>query len=98
MIVCQDLTRIPIQAQFGEADLFLPERELRAHAAEIEIPFLAMGEYMRASGLSTADIQALFMDEGRGYFTAEGHAFFAQAAYECFYEKSLDSSFGCDLN
>ena len=84
--------------EFGEADLFLPERELRAHAAEIKIPFLAMGEYMRASGLSTADIQALFMDEGRGYFTAEGHAFFAQAAYECFYEKSLDSSFGCDLN
>ncbi|MFK7805791.1 MAG: hypothetical protein AB8G95_29445 [Anaerolineae bacterium] len=84
--------------EFGDADLFLPERELRAHAADIGISFLAMGEYLRASGLSTADVQALFMDEGRGYFTAEGHAFFAQAAYECFYEKSLDSSFGCDLN
>ena len=84
--------------QFGEADLFLPERELRTHAAEIGIPFLAMGEYMQASGLSTADIQALFMNDGLGYFTAEGHAFFAQAAYECFYQKSIDSSFGCDQN
>ena len=84
--------------QFGEADLFLPERELRAHAEKIGVPFLAMGEYMQALGLSTADIQALFMDEGLGYFTVEGHAFFAQAAYECFYKKSLDSSFGCDLN
>lgn len=84
--------------RFGEADLFLPERELRAHAAEIGVPFLAMGEYMRTSGLSTADIQALFMDQGRGHFTAEGHAFFAQAAYQCFYQKSIDTTFGCDLN
>lgn len=83
--------------EFGDADLFLPERELRKTAEKNRISFLAMGEYMRAKGMSTAEIQALFMDDGLGTFTAEGHMFFAQAVHDCFYSQTLDSSDGCDL-
>ncbi|MEM9775830.1 MAG: hypothetical protein AAF902_14735 [Chloroflexota bacterium] len=81
--------------QFGEADLMLPEQELKRLAVEYNVSFLGMGEFMQAEGLSVEDIQSLFFDDGLGYFTPEGHTFFAQAAYACFYEQSLDNSSGC---
>ncbi len=83
--------------QYGEADLLLPEQELRKTAEKNGVSFLAMGAYMQAKGLTVADIQALFLNNGTGYFSAEGHAFFAQAINECFYEQSIDQLLGCDL-
>lgn len=82
--------------EFGEADLFLPERELRALAEEEGISFLAMGDYMQEMGLTTADIQALYLENGRGHFSAAGHEFFAQATYDCFYGQAVDTDGGCD--
>lgn len=83
--------------EFGEADLMLPENELRKMAESNGISFLGMGDYLKASGMTTDEIKSLFMDDGLGYFTAEGHRFFAQAAYECFYAQSLNESHGCDI-
>ncbi len=82
--------------QYGEADLFLPERELRNTAAAQQVSFLGMGEYMQAKNLTVAEIQDLFLSDGTGYFSAEGHKLFADAIHECFYEQSIDESFGCD--
>ncbi|MEM8859768.1 MAG: hypothetical protein AAGD96_15685 [Chloroflexota bacterium] len=83
--------------QFGEADLQLPESVLRETVSNHGVSFLGMIEYMKAKGLSVDEVQALFMADGLGYFTPEGHAFFAQAAFECFYAQSIDESSGCYL-
>jgi len=37
-----------------------------------------MGRHMQATS-------ALFFDGGRGHLTEAGHAFFAQAIFDCFY-------------
>ena len=84
------------QTQFGEADLLLPEREIRAVAAEKDVPFLALGSYFDASGLSTTDIQSLYFSNGRGHFTPEAHDFVATAVYDCFIAQTVTSDAGCD--
>ncbi|MEM7799761.1 MAG: hypothetical protein AAF633_11270, partial [Chloroflexota bacterium] len=83
--------------QFGEADLFLPEEEMRAYAESRGISFLGLGEAMRASGLSTSDMQALYLDDGRGYFSSTGHAFVADALNQCFFAGTVGADAGCDL-
>ncbi len=69
----------------GDYDLLLPEARLAEIAAENDIPFLGMGQYMRETGTTPADIQALYFENGSGHLTAAGHAHFAQALYNCFY-------------
>lgn len=82
---------------YGAYDVLAPERELEAAAKEAGVPFLAMGRYMQAGGASSAQVRELFFNGGRGHLTEQGHAFFAQAIYDCFYSQAaaLDASKGC---
>lgn len=82
---------------FGRSDLLLPERELRQTAANYDIPFLGLGTYMEAQGLSPEDVQALYFGGGLGHLTPEGHEFVAEAVHECFYAQSLGPEQGCDV-
>lgn len=82
---------------FGNSDLLLPERELRQSAANYGIPFLGLGAYMQAQGLTPAEVQSLYFEEGLGHLTPEGHEFVAEALYECFYAQSLGPEQGCDV-
>jgi hypothetical protein len=81
----------------GNSDLLLPELQLRESAAQNGIPFLGLGTYMQALGLSPADVQTYYFDEGRGHYTPEGHQFVAEAIYQCFYAQTLTAEEGCDL-
>ena len=83
--------------QFGDSDLLLPEQELREYAATNGMPFLGLGTYMAAQGMSPAEVQALYFENGRGHLTAEGHAFVAEAVYQCFFAQTLPPESGCDL-
>ena len=82
---------------FGASDLLLPERELRRFAEFNGIPFLGLGTYMAASGLTPEDVQKLYFENGRGHFTPAGHEFAAEAVYQCFFAQTLTPAEGCDL-
>ncbi|MBI5302104.1 MAG: hypothetical protein HY868_08210 [Chloroflexi bacterium] len=69
----------------GKYDVFRPERELGPFAQENDIAFLPMGQFIRQAGLNTDEIKALFYKDGTGHLTPQGHAYFAQAMYACFY-------------
>jgi hypothetical protein len=84
------------QTQFGEANLLLPEQEIRTAAAEKGIPFLALGTYFAAQDYSTTDIQDLYFSAGRGHFTPEGHEMLGTAVYNCFIAQTVTSDAGCD--
>jgi hypothetical protein len=73
-------------AQIGDYDAFMPEQRMRGIAQSLGIPFLPMGEYMRATGTSVEAIHGLYFNEGRGRFTPAGHDYFAQAVFDCFYD------------
>jgi hypothetical protein len=81
--------------RFGDSDLLLPEHELRTAAQKYGIPFLGLGTYMASRGLSPADVQALYFNDGLGHLTSEGHAFTAEAVYSCFYAQTLTPEEGC---
>ena len=83
--------------QFGESDLLVPENELRATARNYGLPFLGLGTFMAAKGLTPAEVQAFYYDQGLGNFTPAGHAFAAEAVYQCFFAKTLTAAEGCDL-
>ena len=72
----------------GDYDLLLPEQALASFAAENEIELLPMGAYMQAANTGVDVIQALYFNDGTGHFTAQGHAFFAEAIYNCFYSEA----------
>ncbi|NDJ60250.1 MAG: hypothetical protein GYB67_03945 [Chloroflexi bacterium] len=72
-------------------DLLLPERRLAAFAAENDIPFLGMGAYMQNTDTTVETIQTLYFNAGTGYFTPEGHEFYARALHTCFYTPSADA-------
>ncbi len=75
----------------GTHDLLLPEQALIAFAAENDIDILPMGSYIQESGLSVSDIQSLYFRDGTGHFTPQGHEFFANALYTCFYSNNLSA-------
>jgi hypothetical protein len=77
-------------SQFGTYDLFLPEKELIEIANRYEIPILPMGQYMLEDGLSVEEINALYLSLGQGAFTPEGHRYFADAIFTCFYSEKLE--------
>jgi hypothetical protein len=72
-------------SRLDEYDLFLPEAALQAFAAQNDIPFMPMGAYMQGKGLPVETISTLFFQDGSGHFTPDGHRFFAEAIYTCFY-------------
>jgi hypothetical protein len=74
--------------EFGKYDLLAPEKELGKFARENNIPFLPMGDYMQKSGATIDQIKSMFFKNGKGHFTKEGHAYFAQAVYTCLYQAS----------
>jgi hypothetical protein len=81
-------------------DLLAPERALQAYAVEHNMPILSLGQYIEATGLSASEIQPLFLQNGTGHFTAQGHQAVAEAIYGCFYagQPAADSPFsavGC---
>jgi hypothetical protein len=78
-------------SQFGEYNLFLPEKALVEIAQKHDISILPMGQYMLEEGLSLDEIEALYMPNSQGSFTAKGHEYFAGAIYSCFYTDAADS-------
>ncbi len=82
---------------FGDSDLLLPEQQLREAAGHYGIPFLGLGTYMAASGMTPAEVQELYFDNGRGRFTPAGHEFAAEAVYQCFFAQTVPSDAGCDI-
>ena len=72
-------------SDIGDYDLLLPEQVLVDFADESGIDLLPMGTYMKTAGLSVDEIQGLYFKDGTGHFTPEGHEFFANAIYACFY-------------
>ena len=83
--------------QFGEADLALPERELRAFAAAKDVSILTMTDYFRGRGLSTSDVDELYFEHVHGGLTPAGHALFAEAAFGCFFAADVAEASGCHL-
>lgn len=81
---------------FGDSDLLLPERELRQFAKDEGMPFLGLGNYMASLGLTPEDVQKFYFKDGRGRFTPAGHAFAAEAVYQCFFTQTLTAEAGCD--
>jgi hypothetical protein len=75
-------------------DLLLPEQALKAFAAEHQIPFLGMGEYLLESQ-SPAAIQQFYLNNGTGHFSSTGHSLFAQATFDCFYTSKPTTSSAC---
>ena len=72
-------------SDIGDYDLLLPEQALIDFADENGIDLLPMGAYMKTAGLSVDGIQGLYFKDGTGHFSPEGHEFFANAIYACFY-------------
>ena len=52
----------------------------------VTIPFLSMGQWLFEQELSVEEIQELYFGNGLGHFTSTGHAYFAEATFNCFYE------------
>lgn len=74
--------------EIGDYDLFQPERALQSLVEENSISFLPMGQYMHKNTTSVAEIQELFFLDGLGHFTPQGHAYFANALQDCFYDQA----------
>lgn len=79
-------------AELGPYDLLLPERQLAEFAAAEGIDFLAMGQYMQASGLTNKQIHELYFNNGQGHFTPAGHRYFADSIFDCFYSQAPSES------
>ena len=75
----------------GQFDFLLPERELIDIAAKYDIPILPMGQYMLADGLTPEQIRALYLPNAVGGLTPQGHEYFADAIYSCFYAETSHS-------
>ncbi|MBV7333009.1 hypothetical protein KFU94_33225 [Chloroflexi bacterium TSY] len=76
--------KVKWSAKLASYDLLRPERALEEFAREQGIPFLAMGQQFQQQ-MSVNDIEVLYFDQGQGHFTPDGHGYFAQAVYDCFY-------------
>lgn len=78
------------QADIGDFDLFLPEKELASDAASAGFDLVPMGRMMDEEGLGVSEIEKLYTVDGQGQLTPAGHRYFADAIYACFYAKSTD--------
>ncbi len=74
---------------FGDYDLSLTERAMRDMAADLNIEFLGMLNYLQGTDIDT--LQSYFFNDGTGHLTSEGHQAFAEALMACFYTETADS-------
>jgi hypothetical protein len=72
--------------EIGEYDLFLPEHTLIDIAEDLNIPILAMGNYMLSDQLTVGEVGNFYLSDGSGNFSPQGHEYFARAISKCFYE------------
>jgi hypothetical protein len=79
------------EPQVGGYDLLLPEQALVEIAEKYGISILPMGQYMLEDELTVNEIQALYMPNAEAEFTPQGHAYFADAMYACFYSNAANS-------
>ena len=77
--------------QLGGYDLFLPEMALMEIAEKYDIPILPMGQYMLENGLTADEINALYLPNDQGSLTPEGHKYYAEAMYTCFFTDPTNS-------
>jgi len=66
-------------ARLGAHDFLRLEEEFGVWAARRNIPFLGLGDVMRAQGLTTEEIRGLYLSNGSGHFSVRGHQFAADA-------------------
>ncbi len=86
-------------SEIGPYDLFGPERMLAQFAQERGIPLLPLGEYLQGSGMTVEQVQALYLNDGVGHFSPEGHAFVAEAVHRCFFTaEGATASSTCTLD
>ena len=78
--------------QLGEYDLFLPERAIVDIATSHGIPVLPMGEYMLEDQLTVDEVRELYRPIEQGFFTQQGHGYYAEAIYTCFYSEPIHSA------
>jgi hypothetical protein len=78
------------EPQVGGYDLLLPEQALVETAEKYGISILPMGQYMLEDGLTVDQIRALYFSNEEAALTPEGHAYFADAMYACFYSNSAN--------
>jgi hypothetical protein len=78
--------------QIGEYDLLLPEKALIEIARNHDIQILPMGHYMLEDQLTVEEVKALYSSNGLDHFTSQGHEYFANAIYTCFY---MDAAHDC---
>lgn len=71
-------------------DLLLPERALIEIAEKNNIPILPMGQYMLKDQLTAEQIKALYLSNNLGSLSPEGHDYFANALYMCFYSNNVN--------
>lgn len=84
-------------SEFGNYDLLLPERILQEAAADSGVSFLGMGQYLFEDGLDASLVNQLYYKNGSGHLTSDGHHYFAEAMYACFYNSAspLEVNSGC---
>lgn len=87
-----DFEAVNWESQIGEYDLFLPEKALMEGAEREGIPMLPMGQYMAGNNLTVEDIEQLYFANGQGPFTPQGHEYFANAIFECFFSDESDDA------
>ena len=84
--------RFHIISCLGALEHFInPEKALQEFAQENNIPFLSMGHFMYENRLKVDEIQGLYYSNGLGHFTPDGHKYFANAIYACFYDEIPDT-------
>lgn len=71
----------------GDYDLFSPEFGLIEIAKLHNIPILPMGQQMIADQLTVEGIKKLYFSNGQGHLTTEGHQYFAESIFSCFYSE-----------
>jgi len=71
--------------EMGDYDLFLPEQILVDISERLNIQILAMGNYMHTDQLTVEEIRNLYLSDGSGNFSPQGHEYIANAINNCFY-------------
>jgi hypothetical protein len=78
----------PWTAEWGEYDLFAPDRALAAYAERAGVPYVSVGAALQAQGLSREQVRDLYTESGSGALNAAGHSFVSDVLFACFYAPS----------
>lgn len=79
-------------ARVADHDFLALEQDFAGWAARRRVPFLALGETMRAQGLAVNEIRALYLSNGSGHFSEAGHRFAANAINSRFYDSGSNGA------